>query len=427
MLNRRQFAASALAGIPLASPLASWAQSKSLSYVGWSQDEAASKPILTGMFEGYRKANADVKLDVIGFPWAQMQQNILLRLRSNQPLDVVQLAERWLPQFGTTGKMQDLNEVFGKEQLAKLINPGTLKLGEYRGKQLGLPWTAASIGMVANAKVLKDAGVNAPPTTVDAFVESLKAIKKSNPQVVPYAMATKNNNSMSPDFQVWLWTFGGQLFDDKGKVLVNSPAGVKALDFMAGLVKDGLAAKDIDRPDARRMYAQHQTGYYQDAPLARGFARSNSGKGTEFDVNVWAMATPVLKAGDKPQSFAWGHLLTMFPQGTKIDAQSPQARLASFLALNDANQIAYFKDQGLFPVTQTALAQLSSDPYVTAWTKAANTAERDEISMWSNSADLTTIVGEEVQGALLGQKTAQAAIESMGKRLEAKMAELPKT
>ena len=46
--------------------------------------------------------------------------------------------------------------------------------------------------------------------------------------------------------------------------------------------------------------------------------------------------------------------------------------------------------------------------------------------MWPNSADITTIVGEEVQGALLGQKTAQAAIESMGKRMEAKMADAPK-
>jgi multiple sugar transport system substrate-binding protein len=202
---------------------------------------------------------------------------------------------------------------------------------------------------------------------------------------------------------------------------------VRALEFLAGLVKDGLAAKDIDRPDARRMYAQHQTGYYHDAPLARGFARNNSGKGAEFDPFVWAMATPVVKAGDKPQSFAWGHLLTMFPQGARPNAQSAQARLASFLALNDANQLAYFKDQGLFPVTQTALAQLANDPYVTAWTRAAHTAEPDEISQWTNSADLTAIVGEEVQGALLGQKTARAAIESMAKRLEAKLAELPKS
>ncbi len=426
MITRRLFTQSLAATSVLgAGPVL--AQSRTLTYVGWSQDEAASKPTLTAMFDAYRKAHADVKLDVVGFPWAQMQQNILLRLRSGQPLDVVQLAERWLPQFGATGKMVDLNDVYGKANLAKLINPGVLKLGEYRGKQLGLPWTAGSIGMVANASVLKAAGVSQPPRTIDAFVEALKAIKRTQPQSVPYAMTTKNNNSLSPDFQVWLWTFGGQLFDDKGKVLVNSAAGVRALSFMADLVKDGLAAKDIDRPDARRMYAQNQTGFYQDAPLARGFARNNSGKGAEFDANVIAMATPVVRAGDVPQSFAWGHLLTMFGDPKGLNAQSPQGRFASHLALNDASQLAYFKDQGLFPVTNTALAQLANDPYVSAWTKAAASAERDEISMWSNSADLTTIVGEEVQGALLGQKTAQAAIESMGKRLEAKMAELPKS
>lgn len=285
MLTRRHFTHSLAAASMLGSPTV-FAQNRSLTYVGWSHDEAASKPTLTAMFDGYRKTNADVKLDVIGFPWGQMQQNILLRLRSGQPLDVVQLAERWLPQFGTTGKMVDLNDVYGKAQLAKLINPGVLKLGEFRGKQLGLPWTAGSIGMVANAKVLKDAGVSGTPQTIDAFIEALKAIKRTQPQSVPYAMTTKNNNSLSPDFQVWLWTFGGQLFDDKGKVLVNSASGVRALSFMTDLVKEGLAAKDIDRPDARRMYGQNQTGFYQDAPLARGFARNNSGKGTEFDSNV---------------------------------------------------------------------------------------------------------------------------------------------
>jgi len=426
MLTRRHFTHSLAAASMLGSPTV-FAQNRSLTYVGWSHDEAASKPTLTAMFDGYRKTNADVKLDVIGFPWGQMQQNILLRLRSGQPLDVVQLAERWLPQFGTTGKMVDLNDVYGKAQLAKLINPGVLKLGEFRGKQLGLPWTAGSIGMVANAKVLKDAGVSGTPQTIDAFIEALKAIKRTQPQSVPDAMTTKNNNSLSPDFQVWLWTFGGQLFDDKGKVLVNSASGVRALSFMTDLVKEGLAAKDIDRPDARRMYGQNQTGFYQDAPLARGFARNNSGKGTEFDSNVIAMATPVVRAGDTPKSFAWGHLLTMFGDGKGINPQAPQARFASHLALNDASQLAYFKDQGLFPVTNSALSQLATDPYVSSWTKAASTAERDEISMWPNSADLTTIVGEEVQSALLGQKTAQAAIESMGKRLEAKIAELPKT
>lgn len=426
MISRRQFSGS-LAATSVLGMGPVLAQAKSLTYVGWSQDEAASKPTLNAMFDGYRKVNGDVKLDVIGFPWGQMQQNILLRLRSGQPLDVVQLAERWLPQFASTGKMHDLNEVYGKGQLEKLISPGVLKLGDFRGKQFGLPWTAGSIGMVTNLKVLKDAGISAPPKTVDAFIEALKAIKKSQPQSVPYAMATKNNNSLSPDFQVWLWTFGGQLFDDKGKVVVNSAAAVRALSFMTDLVKDGLAAKDIDRPDARRMYAQNQTGFYQDAPLARGFARNNSGKGVEFDAYVQAMSTPTLKAGDTPQSFAWGHLLTMFNDGKGApNAQSAQAKFSQHLALSDANQLQYFKEQGLFPVTNSALAQLASDPYVSAWTQGSRHSERDEVSQWTTSADPVAIIGEEVQSSLLGQKTPQAAIESMGKRLEAKMAELAK-
>lgn len=421
MINRRNFTQS-LAAAPLLGSASLWAQGTPLTYVGWSQDEAASKPTLTAFFDDYRKANTDTKLDVIGFPWAQMQQNILLRMRSGQPLDVVQLAERWLPQFASTGKMVDLNEVFGKAQLQKQMSPAVLRLGEFRGKQLGLPWTAGSIGMVANTKVLKEAGVATPPKTVDAFVEALKAIKKSQPLSVPYAMSTKNNNSMSPDFQVWLWTFGGKLFNEKGEVLVNSAAGVRALGFMSDLVRDGLAAKDIDRPDARRMYAQHQTGFYQDAPLARGFARNNSGKGADFDQFVLPMATPVVRAGDTPQSFAWGHLLSMISSGKAApNAKSPQARLLSHLALNDENQIKYFNEQGLFPVTNTALAKLSSDKYLTGWVEGSSHAALDEISMWPNSAELSTIVGEEVQSALLGQKTAQSAIESMDKRLKAKM------
>lgn len=423
MLNRRDFSMGLATAVTMGSS-SLLAQTKTLTYVGWSQDEAASKPTLTALFDEYRKNYKETALDVVGFPWAQMQQNILLRMRSGQPLDVVQLAERWLPQFATTGKMLDVNEVFGKGQIQKQLSAGVLRLGEFRGKQLGVPWTAGSIGMVANGKVLKDAGIASPPKTIDAFVEALKAIKKSQPQSVPYAMSTKNNNSMSPDFQVWLWTFGGRLFNDKGRVLVNSAAGVRALTFMTDLVKDGLAAKDIDRPDARRMFAQSQTGFYQDAPLARGFARSNSGKGTEFDQFVVPMTTPVVRAGDAPQAFAWGHLLSMFADGKNVpNVQSPQARLINHLALSDESQIRYFKEQGLFPVTNSALSKLSFDPYLTSWVKGSLHASVDEISMWPNSAELSTIVGEEVQSALLGQKSPQAAIETMDKRLRAKMGE----
>jgi multiple sugar transport system substrate-binding protein len=279
--------------------------------------------------------------------------------------------------------------------------------------------------MVANLKVLKDAGVGKIPVTTDEFLAALRAVKKANPQVVPYALMTKNNSSMTPDFQIWLWTFGGQLFDESGQVKVNSPASVRALTFMADLVKENLAAKDVDRPDARRLFAQHQAAFYADAPLARGFARNNSGQGPAFDVNVASIATPVIKPGDTPQSMAWGHLLVLFkPASGRLAAEAPQAQFAHYLALTDAPQLQYFKEVGLFPVTNSALAAVASDAYVTTWSKNARSAKRDETSNWPNAADLTTIIGEEVQAALLQQKGPQAAIEAMASRLETRMREV---
>lgn len=417
MISRRHF----IGAVAVASGLTAAgakAQSRGITYVGWSQEEAASKPTLAALFNGYRQS-AGVSLDTVGYPWAQMQQNVLLRLRSGQPMDVVQLNERWVPQFAATNRLVDIDTVFGAAQLRNRISKGVLELGSYHGKQMGLPWSTGSIGMVANAKVLQDAGVAKPPATVDEFLSALKAIRKANPDAVPYAMATKNNNALSPDFQVWLWTFGGHLFDSNGKVAVGSPTGVKTLSFMASLVKDGLATKDVDRPDARRMFAQYQTGFYNDAPLARGFARSNSSIGDKFDALVIAMPTPVVRAGDVPRSLAWGHLLSIFSDGTqKIDANSPQAKLLAYLALNDDSQLRIFKDIGLFPVTNSALEKLATDPYVSVWSAAARRATRDETSFWPNAAALTTVIGEEVQAALLAQKSPQEAIDSMSKRLQ---------
>lgn len=403
-------------GAALLAPRLARAQGQTLTYVGWSHDEAASKPVLTEAFDRFRAANAGIRLETIGFPWAQMQQNLVLRMRSNQPMDVVQLAERWLPQFGAVLRAADVREVF--PDLEQKIDPGLLRIGQVRGKQLALPWTAASIGMVGNRKVLAEAGVAEMPRSVDAFADALRKVKRSQPEAVPYSFATKNNLTMSPDFQVWLWTFGGKLFDADDKVAVDSDAARAALTFLADLAKDGLIARDVDRPDSRRLFGQNRTAFYHDAPLARGFARDNSGQGAAFDANVAAVATPVLRSGDPTRSLMWGHLLTLpNPRGGRIAGDAAGPKLMRFLAMDDDTQLRYFRAVGLFPVTRTAIAQLSSDAYVVEWTRNAGTAEMDEPATWPNAADLTNIVGEEVQAALLQTKPPAQAIADMANRL----------
>jgi multiple sugar transport system substrate-binding protein len=121
----------------------------------------------------------------------------------------------------------------------------------------------------------------------------------------------------------------------------------------------------------------------------------------------------------------WGHLLALPMIGTRRPARDSDAvRLLEHLAFNDEMQLKYFQAVGLFPVTKTALARVRDDAYVTQWTQYARFAEPDEPSKWPNAADLTTIVGEEVQAALLQQKPPAQAIADMARRLEPRMREM---
>ena len=215
------------------------------------------------------------------------------------------------------------------------------------------------------------------------------------------------------------------MYDEEGNVTVNSPEGLATLNFLKDLVDRGLAAKDVaakdvDRPDARRLFAQNESAFYFDAPLARGYARENSGEGEAFDANVAAMATPVLEAGNDPQSITWGHLLIMFKQDGGVTADSAQGKLLEYLAFDPQPQLTYFESVGLFPVSREALAapEVQGDEYVSTWAANANFARKEQNSAFANAGELTDVVGEEVQAVLLGQKAAEQALEDMEQRLE---------
>ena len=128
-------------------------------------------------------------------------------------------------------------------------------------------------------------------------------------------MATKNNNSIVLDYLLWVWTFGGEVIDADGKVQVASPEATAALEFMVELMQERLAAPEIDRPDASRLFAQGASAFYFDAPVARTFARQFSGQGEAYDVNVLPIKTPVLAEGADPAAIQWGHVMAMFDVG----------------------------------------------------------------------------------------------------------------
>ncbi|MHB2166923.1 ABC transporter substrate-binding protein [Alsobacter sp. R-9] len=420
-LTRRAFGGLMAAGAATLAARPAFAQGADLSFMSFTFAEEPNKPHVQKLLDGY-KAASGTGIEPIGSAWGDMQKNILLRQRSRTLPTTVQVQERWLPSLATLPEMVNLDEAIGRAKLEAAIDPKVLAMGQAGGKTFGLPLITGSIGMVANKEVLEKAGVGVPQTIAE-FRAALVAIRDKVPNSVPFAAATKNVNSIPLDFMIMVWVHGGRIIDENGKVLINSDGGRAAMAFMAGLMKDRLIAPEIDRPDSRRLFGQGACGFYFDPPQARGFARSFSGRGEAADQFVLPIKTPVLKAGDTPRSIQWGHLVCAFKGPNTASADAPGIKWLNYL-ISDAAQGTFPPALSALPVTKSAqaLPVVQNDPFFKAWNEATGVPLINEIGIWSNAPELSTILSEEVQAAILGQKTPDAAIASMQTRMEASMA-----
>ena len=73
------------------------------------------------------------------------------------------------------------------------------------------------------------------------------------------------------------------------------------------------------------------------------------------------------------------------------------------------------------PVTKEAasLEEVTSDAYLNGFLNSTATARLEETARMTNASEIKTIITEELQYALLGQKTAEQAVADMAARLEA--------
>ncbi|MBR7518412.1 hypothetical protein KC217_22345, partial [Mycobacterium tuberculosis] len=78
-------------------------------------------------------------------------------------------------------------------------------------------------------------------------------------------------------------------------------------------------------------------------------------------------------------------------------------------------QVDYALRQGVLPVSKSARAnpRVQADKSLADWAAAEGTPVRNDVSAWPNAVDLTRILAEGIQAALLGQKTVDAVTAEM--------------
>jgi multiple sugar transport system substrate-binding protein len=391
-------------------------EKSTMTWAGWSGEEASTKPAIQEMISTWNAKNPDTQVEWAGWPWAKTFEQLVIRTQGGEKLDIAQIDMSWIPSLNEMDVLEDLTPLLGESWLKKNMNQATIDSGKMNKKLLTVPWTLASIGMLYNPTLLEKAGVKKVPKTIAEFEKALAALKKADPNIIPYALTTKDAGSVGADFQAWIWTFGGKIIDEDGKVVINSAAGVKTVKWMKNLLDKGYIKMDISRFDARQLFAQSQVGFYDDAVMARGIAKTNGVPEADLDKTIMPMLRPVVKFGDKPQSGLWGHFLGVFKK-----SQNKQ-KAVEFIKhiLSKEESLMYYEKAAMVPVVKSAAESepVKKDLWVAKFLEITKYGKKGEVKNYAKANEMNSIITEELQAALLGTKTPEKALDDAALRIQ---------
>jgi multiple sugar transport system substrate-binding protein len=366
------------------------------------------------MMENWNQQNPSKKITWVGWPWEETATQMLIRSQGNEKLDIAQADTMALIPLAGTGVLADWTDLVGAAYLKDNFEESALSFGNIGGKQYGLPWVIASIGMVYNPEILARAGYREPPKTIAEFEQCLEAVAKLPGDIVPYGVCTKDSVA-AYDFIPWLWTFGGRVYDRNDNVTINNQQGLETFAWYKSLIDRNLIRTNVNRDDSRQLFAQGKMAFYDDAIMANGIAAGNGVPQERLDAVIRPMVRPVLKAGDSPRSMLWGHMLIVFNKST---VKADTVELAKYIVGKDA-AIRYYKEKGMLPVLKSALAspEIQNDVWANNWSKITATGEVGEFDFRAQVNQLNTILGEELQACLTGSKTPQKAADDAATRI----------
>lgn len=367
--------------------------------------DAGFAPALAKMVELYQAKNPSVKIERLELPGGPLYERLAIGAREKTgATDVAMLDDIWAPEFMSRGWLTDLDSVGGLPGEFVKSAAAVSRYPVGTGKLFAAPFVG-NIAMFAYRKdLLAKHGFDRPKTWSEV-VKAAETIQAKEEGVSGLVFRGLKGNPIVTSFLPVLWAQGGQVVDEAGKAVLDTPEALKALTQF--LAFKALAPKGVETYNATELRdAIHQGRAAIAVEMWSSWAGSlDDGKVSKVAGQVEVVASPGEVKGPAPMLGAW--LLA-------IPADSPnKARAADFIRFvtSPENQKLIALETGNPPT----LAALFTDKDLVAryrWypaqLEALNLAQaRPRIAQW---ARVETILGDYLQLALIGQMPPQQAL-----------------
>jgi multiple sugar transport system substrate-binding protein len=243
----------------------------------------------TALVKQFNEANPGITAKLLEFSTSadeQRAQFVQRQEAKSGECDVFYSDVIWTAEFASQKWLYDMTPYLDSKK-SELI-PATLKTVDYAGKLWGVPQQTDSAFLY-----YRDDQVQTPPTTWQQVYDVAKQNNGIVYQGAPY-------EGLTCDYLELAFAAGGKVLSADGKKSeINSPANVKALQFMVDGVKNGIAANGVTtymEEESRRYFESGKATFMRNWPYAYALGEK---KGTAVAGKFKVMPFPQFEGGGK--------------------------------------------------------------------------------------------------------------------------------
>ncbi len=188
----------------------------------------------------FNAAHEGINLNVEVVSWNDIYTVVNTRISSNAAPDVLNIDV--FADYQADDLLLPAEDFVSEETYAKFY-PAFLDQSVVDGTVWAVPDLASARAMYYNADILKAAGVDKAPETWAELKDACEKIKAYDSSIYPWGVDMTTDEGQAC-FAYYAWTNGGDFTDASGNWTLNSAENIEAVEYIVGLVKDGLTNSD---------------------------------------------------------------------------------------------------------------------------------------------------------------------------------------
>ncbi|TCL57863.1 multiple sugar transport system substrate-binding protein [Hydrogenispora ethanolica] len=246
-----------------------------LKFANWGATEKATEGVFKKMVADFEAANKNIKVELVNLPYGDIKQQVLVMLSGGETLDVVQAERAMVNSYLGSGYLAEMNRLFSSKYLNDFY-PNVLDDLRQKGKLYGIPWIISPWVLVYNKDLFAKAGLdpNAPPKTYDELLAAAAKLSKlkdkdGNP-IYGAGEATGLVPISGSCISRLMYSFGGGIWDKKGKVNLNNKGNIEAFKYLKTLYENQYTPDNAKLKDLRNLMAIGRLGMYFDQAWGTG-------------------------------------------------------------------------------------------------------------------------------------------------------------